>query len=234
MTDTRDHLLSILVRDEPRVLTRITALFGRRGYNIKSLSVGSTENPGVSRMTIVVSGDRGVVEQAIRQLEKLHDVVRIIDHSLEKYVDRELVLVKVAITPESRVEVRQIAEDFRSRIVDVGRHALTLHDEREQREHLSQREAEHGHAGNRRNEVPDAALIHDGDLTHAQGRSRARSTRQEGERPLQAGCDRHQREDAEHDAPERVGIDTAEAPRSDSDAREQGRQEQCRPPDMIE
>ena len=126
MTEVRDHLLSILVRDEPRVLTRITALFGRRGYNIRSLSVGSTEHPGVSRMTIVVSGDRGVVEQAIRQLEKLHDVVRIIDHSLEKYVDRELVLVKVAITPENRVEVRQIAEDFRSRIVDVGRHALTF------------------------------------------------------------------------------------------------------------
>ncbi|AIZ45307.1 acetolactate synthase [Deinococcus radiopugnans] len=121
-----DQLLSILVRDEPRVLTRITALFGRRGYNIKSLSVGNTEHPGVSRMTIVVHGDRGVVEQAIRQLEKLHDVVKIIDHSLEKYVDRELVLVKVAITPESRVEVRQIAEDFRSRIVDVGRHALTF------------------------------------------------------------------------------------------------------------
>ena len=122
----QDHLLSILVRDEPRVLTRVTALFGRRGYNIRSLSVGSTEHPGVSRMTIVVSGDRGVVEQAMRQLEKLHDVVRIIDHGLEKFVDRELLLIKVAITPETRVEVRHIAEDFRGRIVDVGRHALTF------------------------------------------------------------------------------------------------------------
>ncbi|WP_216319798.1 acetolactate synthase small subunit [Deinococcus aestuarii] len=122
----KDHLVSALVRDEPRVLTRITSLFGRRGYNIKSLSVGSTEHPGLSRMTFVVTGDRGVVEQAMRQLEKLHDVVKIIDHSLEKFVDRELVLVKVAITPESRVEVRQIAEDFRARIVDVGRHALTF------------------------------------------------------------------------------------------------------------
>lgn len=121
-----DQLLSILVNDEPRVLTRITALFGRRGYNIKSLSVGSTEHVGVSRMTIVVNGDRGVVEQAIKQLEKLHDVIKIIDHSLEKFVDRELVLVKVAISPETRVEVRQIAEDFRTRIVDVGRHALTF------------------------------------------------------------------------------------------------------------
>ena len=124
--DTRDHLLSILVLDEPRVLTRITALFGRRGYNIKSLSVGQTEHPGVSRMTIVVHGDRGVVEQATHQLAKLHDVVKVVDHSLEKFVDRELVMVKVAITPESRVEVRQIAEDFRARIVDVGRHALTF------------------------------------------------------------------------------------------------------------
>ncbi|WP_180970143.1 acetolactate synthase small subunit [Deinococcus planocerae] len=122
----KDHLVSALVRDEPRVLTRITSLFGRRGYNIRSLSVGSTEHPGLSRMTFVVTGDRGVVEQAMRQLEKLHDVVKIIDHSLEKFVDRELVLVKVAITPESRVEVRQIAEDFRARIVDVGRHALTF------------------------------------------------------------------------------------------------------------
>ena len=128
MTDPtqRDHLVSALVRDEPRVLTRITALFGRRGYNIRSLSVGSTEHPGMSRMTFVVTGDRGVVEQAMRQLEKLHDVVKIIDHSLEKYVDRELVLVKVAITAENRVEVRHIAEDFRARIVDVGRHALTF------------------------------------------------------------------------------------------------------------
>ena len=121
-----DQLLSILVHDEPKVLTRVTALFGRRGYNIKSLSVGATEHPGISRMTIVVNGDRGVVEQAIKQLEKLHDVIKIIDHSLEKFVDREMVLVKVGITPESRVEVRQIAEDFRSRIVDVGRHALTF------------------------------------------------------------------------------------------------------------
>ena len=128
MTDPphRDRLGSALVRDEPRVLTRITALFGRRGYNIRSLSVGSTEHPGISRMTFVVTGDRGVVEQAMRQLEKLHDVVKIIDHSLEKYVDRELVLVKVAITAENRVEVRHIAEDFRARIVDVGRHALTF------------------------------------------------------------------------------------------------------------
>lgn len=126
MTST-DHLVSAIVRDEPRVLTRITSLFGRRGYNIKSLSVGATEHPGMSRMTFVVTGDRGIVEQAMKQLEKLHDVIRIIDHGLEKYVDRELVLVKVRVQDaEARVEVRQMAEDFRARIVDVGRHALTF------------------------------------------------------------------------------------------------------------
>ncbi|MGY2894539.1 acetolactate synthase small subunit [Deinococcus sp. UYEF24] len=122
----QDHLVSVIVRDEPKVLTRITALFGRRAYNIKSLSVGSTENAGLSRMTFVVTGNRGIVEQAMKQLEKLIDVVHVIDHSLEKFVDRELVLVKVHISNETRVEVRHIAEDFRARIVDVGRHALTF------------------------------------------------------------------------------------------------------------
>lgn len=121
---TKDHIISVIVRDEPRVLTRITSMFARRGFNIKSLSVGTTENPGVSRMTIVVGGDDNILQQAIRQLEKLIDVIKVIDHREEKFVDRELVLVKVTITPETRVEVRHIAEDFRARIVDVGRYAL--------------------------------------------------------------------------------------------------------------
>ncbi|WP_051964850.1 acetolactate synthase small subunit [Deinococcus misasensis] len=120
----KDHIISVIVRDEPRVLTRITSMFARRGFNIKSLSVGTTENAGVSRMTIVVGGDDNILQQAIRQLEKLIDVIKVIDHREEKFVDRELVLVKVTITPETRVEVRHIAEDFRARIVDVGRYAL--------------------------------------------------------------------------------------------------------------
>lgn len=120
----KDHIISVIVRDEPRVLTRITSMFARRGFNIKSLSVGTTENAGVSRMTIVVGGDDNILQQAIRQLEKLIDVIKVIDHREEKFVDRELVLVKVTITTETRVEVRHIAEDFRARIVDVGRYAL--------------------------------------------------------------------------------------------------------------
>lgn len=120
----QDHIISVIVRDEPRVLTRITSMFARRGFNIKSLSVGTTENEGVSRMTIVVGGDDNILHQAIRQLEKLIDVIKVIDHREEKFVDRELVLVKVTIDQDTRVEVRHIAEDFRARIVDVGRYAL--------------------------------------------------------------------------------------------------------------
>ena len=122
-----DFLLSLIVRDEPRVLTRIASLIGRRGYNIRSLSVGATEIPGVSRMTLVVQGDRAVVDNAIRQLEKLQDVIRVVDHDLEKFVDRELLLLKVRVASSGdRVEVRHIADDFRARIVDVGRRALTF------------------------------------------------------------------------------------------------------------
>lgn len=123
---TTEHLVSALVRDEPRVLTRVTALFGRRGYNIKSLSVGATEVPGVSRMTFAVVGERRVVVQLMAQLRKLHDVLKIIDHGEEKFVDRELLLVKVRVTPETRLEVRHMAEDFRARTVDAGRQALTF------------------------------------------------------------------------------------------------------------
>ncbi len=122
-----ERLLSVIVQDEPRVLTRISGLFARRNFNIKSLSVGRTEQRGVSRMTIVVEGDDRVVDQARQQLEKLVDVIRVIDHREEKYVDRELVLVKVRIEgPDQRVEIRHIAEDFRARIVDVGRRALVF------------------------------------------------------------------------------------------------------------
>lgn len=120
-----EKVVSVIVRDEPRVLSRITSLFARRGFNIKSLSVGNTEYSGISRMTIVIQGDERTLSQVNRQLSKLEDVVKVVDHSEEKYVDRELVLVKVETpTPDARVEVRQIAEDFRARIVDVGRHAL--------------------------------------------------------------------------------------------------------------
>jgi acetolactate synthase I/III small subunit len=119
------HVLSVTVRDRPGVLVRIAGLFARRGFNIESLSVAQSEQPGMSRTTFVVTGEDATIEQVQKQLQKLIDVVKVIDHSESRFVDRELMLLKVAVrTPEDRVEIRQIAQDFRARIVDVARSAL--------------------------------------------------------------------------------------------------------------
>lgn len=119
------HVVSVTVRDEPGVLVRIAGLFARRAFNIESLSVAQTETPGISRTTFVVSGEEGSLEQVQKQLQKLIDVIKVVDHSEAKFVDRELMLIKVSIrNPEDRVELRQIAQDFRARIVDVHRNAL--------------------------------------------------------------------------------------------------------------
>ncbi|MEM6429898.1 MAG: acetolactate synthase small subunit [Deinococcota bacterium] len=121
------HVMSVTVRDQPGVLVRIAGLFARRGFNIESLSVAQTEVPGISRMTFVVTGEDRTIEQVAKQLHKLIDVIKVIDHSEASFVDRELMLIKVAVrTPEDRVEIRQIAQDFRARIVDVHREALVF------------------------------------------------------------------------------------------------------------
>jgi acetolactate synthase I/III small subunit len=120
------HIFSAFLRDEPRVLTRVTSLFARRGYNIDSLSVGATETKGISRMTFISEAPDSMADQIQRQLEKLEDVLKVINHAHEKFVDRELVLVKVRVTPENRLEIRQIAEDFRARNVDVGRQSYVF------------------------------------------------------------------------------------------------------------
>lgn len=121
------HVLSVTVRDQPGVLLRIAGLFARRGYNIESLSVAQTERPGLSRTTFVVTGEDATVEQVTKQLQKLIDVLTVVDHSGSDYVSRELMLIKVSVrSPDDRVEIRQIAQDFRARIVDVARQALTF------------------------------------------------------------------------------------------------------------
>jgi acetolactate synthase-1/3 small subunit len=126
-TNAHKHVMSVTVRDKPGVLVRIAGLFARRGFNIESLSVAQTEVPGISRMTFVVTGEDRTIEQVAKQLHKLIDVIKIIDHSEAAFVDRELMLIKVAVrTPEDRVEIRQIAQDFRARIVDVHREALVF------------------------------------------------------------------------------------------------------------
>lgn len=122
----KKHVLVVLVENKPGVLARVAGLFSRRGYNIESLAVGETVDPSVSRMTITVSGDEIILEQISKQLNKLIDVIKVIDLTSTAYVDREMVLVKVAVSPSSRPEVMQIIDIFRGRIVDVTDHAITV------------------------------------------------------------------------------------------------------------
>lgn len=120
------HTLSVLVENKPGVLTRIAGLFARRGFNIDSLAVGRTEDPAVSRMTIVVEGDERTIEQVTKQLHKLVDVIKLTDMTNEEHVDRELILIKVHADPSSRTEIMQIVDIFRARIVDIGRNSLII------------------------------------------------------------------------------------------------------------
>ncbi len=120
--DTRaeTHTITALVQDKPGVLTRVSGLFRRRGFNISNLAVGHSEVQGLSRMTFAVEGDDYVVEQVTKQLYKLIDVVRVHDISQESIVARELALIKVRTTPQTRAEVLEIVDIFRAHVVDVG------------------------------------------------------------------------------------------------------------------
>lgn len=120
------HTLSVTVENRPGVLTRVATLFRRRGYNIDSLTVGRTENTDVSRMTIVVEGDDKVIEQVSKQLYKLVDVIKIIDITADKSVERELALIKVKAETAVRAEIVQIVDIFRGRIVDIGKNSLII------------------------------------------------------------------------------------------------------------
>ncbi len=120
------HTLAVTVENRPGVLTRVTTMFRRRGFNIDSLTVGATENSSISRMTIVVQGDDKIIEQVTKQLHKLIDVIKIIDVTESKAVERELVLVKVKADAGVRAEIMQIVEIFRAHIVDIGRNTLII------------------------------------------------------------------------------------------------------------
>jgi len=120
------HTLVALMEDKPGVLNRVSGLFRRRNYNIESLSVGHSETPGISRMTIVVNGDEHIVEQVVRQLEKLINVTQVFNVSQQPTVIRELALIKVKAGPGSRSEIIELANVFRARIVDVGATSLTV------------------------------------------------------------------------------------------------------------
>jgi acetolactate synthase-1/3 small subunit len=120
------HTLSVLVENRSGVLSRVAGLFSRRGFNIDSLAVGVTENPEVSRMTIVVDGDEYTVEQVSKQLNKLIDVIKLRALEPSDSVSRELAMIKVNATAATRSEIVQIVEIFRAKIVDVSKSALTV------------------------------------------------------------------------------------------------------------
>lgn len=120
------HTLSVLVENKPGVLTRIAALFARRGFNIDSLAVGETEDPRLSRMTIAVDAQDSPLEQVTKQLHKLINVIKITDLDPATSVERELMLVKVRAGADSRAEIMQIVEVFRTKIVDVGKDELVV------------------------------------------------------------------------------------------------------------
>ena len=120
------HTLSVLVEDESGVLSRISGLFARRGFNIESLAVGPAEQSGRSRVTMVVNGDEHSIEQLTKQLYKLVNILTVLDITDIPSVERELMLLKVNASSTSRSEILELAGIFRARVVDVAEDALTL------------------------------------------------------------------------------------------------------------
>ena len=120
------HTISALVENHFGVLAKISGLFSARGFNIDSLTVGETQDPSVSRMTIVATGDDRVIEQIIKQLNRVVDVIKVLDLTGEDMIDRELVLVKVQASLQTRNDVMQVVNTFRAKIVDVNPRSMTI------------------------------------------------------------------------------------------------------------
>jgi len=120
------HTIAVIVENKSGALTRIAGLFSRRSFNIDSLSVGATDNPDYSRMTITVHGDRDVLEQVIKQLSKLINVIRVSELEPGESVERELAIVKVNADKESRSEIMQIVNIFRAKIIDVSQRSMII------------------------------------------------------------------------------------------------------------
>jgi acetolactate synthase I/III small subunit len=122
----KKHILSILVDNEPGVLSRIAGLFSGRGYNIESLCVAETTDPKISRLTMVTQGDLVILEQIKKQLNKLVNTIKVSDLTEQDYVERELILIKINAKPEHRAEILRITDIFRGQVVDVGQDHYTL------------------------------------------------------------------------------------------------------------
>ncbi|KTD85281.1 acetolactate synthase small subunit [Paenibacillus etheri] len=120
------HTISVLVNDQPGVLQRVSGLFGRRGFNIESITVGQSEEVGLSRMVIVTLGDQHTLEQIEKQLYKLIDVIKVVDLGAKPMVARELALIKVNADPSERPEIMGVVETFRASVVDIGSTTLLV------------------------------------------------------------------------------------------------------------
>lgn len=120
------HIISILIENEAGALSRVAGLFSARGYNIESLTVAPTEDATMSRMTVVTSGSDEVIEQIIKQLNKLIDVIKVLDLNDGKHIERELMLVKVKATAPFREEMKRMCDIFRGRIIDVADGSFTI------------------------------------------------------------------------------------------------------------
>jgi acetolactate synthase-1/3 small subunit len=126
MNEKQQHTITVLVENKPGVLARVSGLFARRGFNIESLAVSITDDPTVSRMTIVVGGDASILDQINKQTSKLIDVIRVIDYSEVPTVARELALIKVSAEPAQRAEIMQIVDIFRAKIIDISESSFTI------------------------------------------------------------------------------------------------------------
>lgn len=120
------HTIAVLVNDQPGVLQRVSGLFGRRGFNIESITVGQSEEVGLSRMVIVTLGDQHTLEQIEKQLYKLIDVIKVVDLGSKPMVARELALIKVKAEPAERPEIMGVVETFRASVVDIGTTSLLV------------------------------------------------------------------------------------------------------------
>lgn len=120
------HTISVFVENKFGVLARIAGLFSARGFNIDSLSVGETIDPTVSRMTIVSKGDDQIIEQVIKQLRRLIEVIKVIDLTQSDFVEREMVMIKVQANQSNRAEILRITDIFRGKIVDINPYTMTL------------------------------------------------------------------------------------------------------------
>ncbi|MDD7409143.1 MAG: acetolactate synthase small subunit [Anaerovoracaceae bacterium] len=120
------HVLSALMENRPGVLRRLAGLFGRRGYNIDSIVASATENEDVTRMTIVVDCDEQMIDQVVRQMRKLQEIIDVEDVTNQPTISRQLLIIKLSMTPQTRLEILELANAFRARVVDMTADTITL------------------------------------------------------------------------------------------------------------